>query len=178
MKPLSIGMLVGVSLAGFAAGSLIQAILVQSGKHPLLITPWLSVLFLLISVFLLFVGFGIRRLKRKDKTWVTPVLAGRTALFARSSAPISALFAGLLLGIAAVSMMRAWAPMMAQSAWSALAAGIMALIAAVCAVVVERWSVDDDTEQDGRRSDDSSQSRGRASDAASARQSHIQGQGR
>ncbi|WRS30399.1 DUF3180 family protein [Actinomycetaceae bacterium MB13-C1-2] len=179
MKPLSVWTQVGLGVAGLAAGFLLQEILVQVGAHPLLITPWLALLFLLVAVFLIVFGIGVRRMKRRTKTWMTPVMAGRTALFARASAPVCATSSGVLLGIAAVGLMRSWAPMMAQSGWSALAAGSMALIAAVCAIVVERWCVDDSSDGSDENRTRNSAGRGRrASDVASARQSHIGNHGR
>lgn len=174
MKPLSIWMLIGVAILGLAGGGLTQTVLVGAGAHPVLITPWLSLLFLLVAVFLIAFGVGVRRLKRNAKTWVTPVMAGRTALFARSSAPVCAISAGFLLGVAAVGLMRSWAPAMAQSGWTALIAGAAAAIATVAAIVVERWCVDNGSDgTDSSRRHDSASQRGRASDAASARQSHI-----
>lgn len=179
MKPLSIWTQVGIGVAGLAVGFLLQGILVQIGAHPILITPWLALLFVLVAVFLIVFGIGVRRMKRKTKTWMTPVMAGRTALFARASAPVCATSAGVLLGIATVGLMRSWAPAMAQSGWSALAAGTMALIAAVSAIVVERWCVDDGSDGTGENQARTRAGRGgHASDIASARQSHIGNHGR
>lgn len=173
MKPLSIGMLAGVALASFAGGALIQTMLVRSGHSPFMVTPWLAVLFFALAVLLLVFGIGVRRLKRRAKTWMTPVVAGRTALLARSSAPICTAFSGALLGVSLASFMRFWAPAMAHAAWSAFGAGLMALLAAIAAVVVERWCIDNGSDQTDSHGSSSTKRRpGAASDAASARQSH------
>lgn len=148
MRPISIPMLALVALASTACGALAQTILIQTGSHPLLITPWLVALFVLLSIWLFAVGLGVRRLKRRERTWVTPVLAGRNALFARAAAPVTSVCAGFLLGVALVAFTRSWAPVMANAAWSALASAAAALVACIVAVVVERWSIDDSADDD------------------------------
>ena len=129
--------------------SAVSAVLVGSGYSPLTFTPWVAALFAAIGVWLLVAGVGVRKLKRREKTWVTPITAGRTAIFARSSAPVTSAFSGFLLGTALVGLARSWAPAMAYSGWLALAGAVAAAFAAVSAVVVERWCIDSTHDDEG-----------------------------
>lgn len=154
MKPLSLWTLALVAALSGALGALISAMLMQSGQSLLVVTPWLSVLFVVVAIWILVLGIGVRRLRRKERTWVSSVGAGRTALFARSSAPVLAGLAGFLLGVAAVGFGRWWAPAVLYSAWFALAAGLTGTLACICAVMVERWCIDDSEDgKDGSSSD-------------------------
>ena len=137
-------MVAAVGGAGVAVGVLLTAFAVGLGHSPFVVTPWLAVLFVLIGVWLLVAGRGVKRLKARQKTWITPVGAGRTAIFARSSAPITSAFAGLLLGVAIVAFTRSWAPAMAYAAWMALAGAVGSGFASISAVIVERWCIDED----------------------------------
>lgn len=152
MKPLAIWVVATSAAVLVPIGALVSSILVFSGSHPLIITPWISVLFTLIGVLLLWAGRGVKRLKRRESTWVTPIMAARIAIFSRSSAPVIAGFGGFLLGVALVGFTRLWAPIAAASAWTALAGFLAATFGAVSAVVVERWCIDDtDEDEDGNR---------------------------
>ncbi len=149
MKPLSAWMVLGVWVTTLGLGALVSAVLVGSGYSPLTFTPWVAALFAAIGVWLLVAGVGVRKLKRREKTWVTPITAGRTAIFARSSAPVTSAFSGFLLGTALVGLARSWAPAMAYSGWLALAGAVAAAFAAVSAVVVERWCIDSTHDDEG-----------------------------
>ncbi len=140
MKPLATWLLTVLAGAGIATGLVLQVSLIRTSHHPLSMTPWLTVMFLLLGLWLLLVGAGIRKLKKRSQTWVTPVLAGRTALLARAVAPLSSFFAGMLAGIAIASFARSWVPFMTAAAWLALAAAVAATFAAVAALLVERWA--------------------------------------
>lgn len=151
MKPLALWLPGALAAAGLVTGLLVQSALVQVSSQPISVTPWLSVLFLLLGLWLLLVGVGIKKLKAREHTWVSPVLAGRTALLARAAAPLSSFFAGLLAGIAIVSFARAWVPYMSSAAWLALVAAITATFAAVAALLVERWAALGDGQDEGRQ---------------------------
>ncbi len=152
MKPLPIGLIAAFALGGLALGLLVQAMLLQSNR-PLIITPWLALVFLLLAIWLGAVGVGIRRLKRKERTWVTPVLAGRTALLARAVVPVATFFATLLLGIALVSFGRSQSPLLMSVGWSATVGAVGAFGAATVAFLVERWAIDtgDDSSTGGSK---------------------------
>lgn len=151
MKPLNLGSVGATAAVCLALGALTAALSVRSGSTPLLVTPWLSLLFVLIGSWLLVGGRGVRQLKARKDTWVTVTGATRIAVFSRAAAYVMAGCSGFLLGISFVSFTRMWAPAMAFSAWSGLAGGLTALFACVCGVVVERWCRDDGGDQDDAR---------------------------
>lgn len=154
MRPLSLPLVGSLGVASLAAGSLIAALMVRYATHPFTVTPLIAALFVVLAVWLWVGGRAVKRLKARQKTWVTPMGATRVAVLARSSAYVCAVCAGILIGVAAVSFTRLWAPAMAFAAWSSLAGGVSALLACVVAVVVERWCVDtsgDDEDGQGVR---------------------------
>lgn len=152
MKPLNRTLVVSVGIVALAVGSLASALMVRFAGRPIMVTPVLSLLFVVIGVWLLVGGGGVRRLTARRETWVTPVGAARIAVLARSSAYVMSGCGGFLAGVAAVAFTRLWAPAMAFSAWSSLAGAVGAVFACVCAVVVERWCIDSNSsgEDEGR----------------------------
>lgn len=152
MKPLNRSLVVSVGIVALAVGALAGALVVRYGGRPVTVTPVLSVLFVIIGVWLLIGGRGVRRLTDRRETWVTPVGAARIAVLARASAYVMSGCGGFLGGVAAVGFTRLWAPAMAFSAWSGLAGALTAVFACVCAVVVERWCIDSSSngEDNGR----------------------------
>lgn len=151
MKPLNLPLVGSLGVASLGLGALIAALMLRHASHPFTVTPLITVLFLLLAVWLWVGGRAVRRLKAKERTWVTPVGATRVAVLARASAYVCVISGGLLLGVAAVSFTRLWAPAVAFAAWTALAGGISALLACVVSVVVERWCVDTSGEdEDGQ----------------------------
>ena len=151
MKPLNVPLIGSIAFGALAFGALVSALMVRYGAHPLTITPLIAVLFAIVGVWLLFGGRAVRRLRARQETWVTPVGAARIAVLARATAYVTSGSCGFLAGVALVSFTRMWAPAMAFAAWSALAGALGAAFAAVAAVIVERWCIDSDSTQDGRR---------------------------
>lgn len=149
MKPLSVWLVLAIGGTGLAVGSLLTAVVTGLGHSPIVFTPWLAVLFILVGVWLLVAGHAVKRLRGRQKTWIAPVGAARTAILARSSAPVMSAFAGLLLGVAVVAFFRAWAPAMAYAAWMALAGALGAIFASVSGTIVERWCIDEGGEHPG-----------------------------
>lgn len=147
MKPLNVGVVVGTGLGTLAIGALVAALLVRYAQ-PFTVTPLISLLFLLVGIWLLVGGRAVRRLKARRETWVTPIGATRIAVLSRSSAYVMAGCAGFLGGVAAVSFTRLWAPAMAFAAWSALAGAVTAIFATTAAIIVERWCIDSDGDED------------------------------
>lgn len=151
MKPVSIPLLAGLGVAAAALAAIFSGMKISSGGNPLIVNPFVTVMFALLGIWLLFSGRAVRRLKAKEETWITPVAAGRTAILARASSYVTSVFAGGLVGVSIVGFTRLWAPAMKMSAWTAFAAGLAALFAAVVAVVVERWCVDEDAEDSSNK---------------------------
>ncbi len=149
MEPLKLRFIGAIGVGALAVGALGSALLVRFGSGPLVVTPWTSLLFILIGVWLLIGGRAVKRLKARQDTWVSPVGAARIAMLARASAYVMSGSGGFLAGVALVSATRLWAPAMAQSALASLIGFLTALFACVCAVLVERWCIDEGGEDDG-----------------------------
>lgn len=152
MKPLSPLHLVTAALLSAALAALGSFISVGLGHGPALVTPYLAIVFALLSVLLFAAGRAVLRLRDHRRTWMTPLLAMRTAVAARAAAWVGALSVGVLAGIAAVGSTRLQAPAMSSSATGAGISALAALVLVVTAVVVERWcTIDtDDSGEDGR----------------------------
>lgn len=151
MKPLAIQTLLGLALGSLLVGAAVSLVLLETGSSPPIITPFLTLMLLMLGVWQWVAGRAVKRLKGKERTWMTPIGAARTAVFARASAYVSAILTGLLIGVGLVGFTRLWAPATAMSAWTALAGAIAAAFATVVSVVVERWCIDDDEDKDSDR---------------------------
>lgn len=154
MRPVSIPVVMSVGAVGAIISFAVSFSLVRSGGDPFLVTPLLAAFFVLLAAWLLFSGRAVQKFKRREDTWIGALGATRTAVLARASAYVGALFTGVLLGVAVTGFTRMWAPAMASSAWLALAGAVAALVTTVAAVVVERWCIDDSGgDPDGARRD-------------------------
>lgn len=152
MGPVPLLGVLAVFVASGGGGALLSAILVGTGHGPLLITPYLAIVFVGFATVLLWSGIGVRRLRAHKPTSMTPLRAMRTAMFAQAAAWGGALFSGLLAGIVAVALTRADAPAMSQAVLGAAIAGTGALAMTVLALVVERWCLlDGDDHEDEDR---------------------------
>lgn len=161
MKKLSLPLLFALAAVAFVVAALLSAVLVSSGNSPLLVTPWMAAVFLLFAAYLLGSGLQVRKYKRGQPTNLSALGAARVAVLARVCAHFGSVFFGLLAGVGAVGLMRLWAPATAASAVGAGIAALGALVLVVCAVVAERWCLDDGGSSDleGRKGDsDSGQS--------------------
>lgn len=143
MKPLNWGIAVLIGLVGAVLGSLLSLATVMMGNTPLIVTPWLALLFLGVAIALWVAGREVRKLKQKKSTRMTPIQASRVAFFARSAVLNGAAFTGFLAGVGLIAATRLWAPAMASGALGAGAAGLAALAMTLIAAIVERWCVDD-----------------------------------
>lgn len=148
MKPVSVPLLAGLGVGAAVLAAILSEIKVDQAGNPLIVTPFVTVLFALLGIWLLVAGRAVQRLKAKEQTWISPVTAGRTAILARASAYVSSVFSGAMLGVSMVGFTRLGAPAMSMSAWTALAGGLAALFAAIVSVIVERWCVDEDGDGD------------------------------
>lgn len=151
MKPLNLKLVVAIGSCALALGALGAAVTIRYGSSPLLVTPWISILFVVIGLWLLVGGRAVKRLKARKDTWVSAAGAAKIAVLARASAYVTSGSAGLLAGIALVSSTRLWAPAMAEGALTGLVGAATALFACICAVVVERWCISDSRDDEGDR---------------------------
>ena len=151
MKPQSIAQLAVVAAIFAGAGALGSAVSVGVGGNPLQVTPFLGAVFVLLAIVLLWAGLAVRRLRQHKRTWMTPLMAVRTAVAARAGSLMGAASLGVLVGVAVVGSVRLEASAMASSAATAALGALGALVLTVVAVIVERWCVihpDDDDRGD------------------------------
>lgn len=146
MSPLHWGTSVALGAVGLVVGALLSAMLLMLGYSPIVVTPWLGALFLVLSVVLWLGGREVRRLKERKRSRLNAVQASRVAFFARSTVLNGAVFTGFLAGVAGIALFRLWAPATASSAWGAGISALSAFILAIVATIVERWCIDDSDE--------------------------------
>ena len=65
MKPLNRALVGSIGVAALAFGALIAALMVRYGSQPLVVTPWISLSFILIGLWLLIGGRAVRNLKNR-----------------------------------------------------------------------------------------------------------------
>ncbi|WP_243106905.1 DUF3180 family protein [Actinomyces lilanjuaniae] len=87
-----------VFLAAAVAGwALSDLVLRHRGSVPVL-TPWGAVAALVISGAVLVCGLAVRRLRSRERTWMTPTAAATTAAAAQASALVGAVVGGVYAG--------------------------------------------------------------------------------
>lgn len=148
MKPVSITHLTVIALTACVLAALANAVSVGTGHSPALVSPYLCVVFLAIAVVLWVLGRGVRRLRDHQRTWMTPILAMRTAILARSSSWMGSAAVGVMFGILVTDLPRLQAPAMTSSAVGSGLSLLSALVMSVVAVIVERWCVIDPGDDD------------------------------
>lgn len=139
MTPLSLVTLTICALVGVGAGALLNGILLASGQFPVLITPFLGLLSIVIAGALYRFGRKVRDLRDGEDTTMHPVVALRVILFARASALVCASLAGLCVGIILTDLGRLDASAVWESAWGAGVAALGLLVWMSVGIVVEKW---------------------------------------
>lgn len=150
MRPLSKGglLLMGALTAALVAG--LSLMILASGGSPVLVTPMLAILQLVLAALLLWAGLHVKRFIARKRTWVTPLSAMRIALSARASAIVASLLVGALLGILLASLSRIGAPEMTRNILASGFGAAAGLAWGAVAVIVERWClIDEDDREDG-----------------------------
>jgi Protein of unknown function (DUF3180). len=152
VRPLSVIHLVAAAVLSAAVAALGSLVSVGLGHGPALVTPYLAIVYGLLALLLFASGRAVLRMRDRKRTWMTPILAMRTAVAARAAAWVGALSVGILGGIAAVGTTRLDAPSMSSSATGAGISALAAIVLTVTAVVVERWCTIDTggSGEDGR----------------------------
>ncbi|WP_312350111.1 DUF3180 family protein [Actinomyces sp.] len=152
MRPLSVLHLVVAAVLSAALAALGSLVSVGLGHGPALVTPYLAIVHAVLALLLFAAGRAVLRMREHRRTWMTPILALRTAVAARAAAWVGALSVGVLGGIAAVGSTRLEAAAMSSSATGAGISALASVVLTVTAVVVERWcTIDTDgPNEDGR----------------------------
>ncbi len=151
MRPQSIGQLAVIAVASGGVGALVSTIIVTSGGTPVVVTPFLPVALVVLALGLLYAGLAVRRMRARKRTWMTPIVAMRTAVAARSVSLGGSAILGLLVGVAAIGVTRLEAGSMEMSAVTAGLGALASLILVAIGILVERWCVlgpDDDQDDD------------------------------
>lgn len=149
MKPLELLPLMGYGLLGLIMTAAFSTVMLTVGFPPFFVSPLGGAASVVLAIFLLIAGNGVRRLREGKPTRMTPIWAFRIALLARASAGVNATIVGCWTGVA-VSLLPWTEAVGARSAalW-ALFGALCALIWAVAGVVVERWCQIDSDEPEG-----------------------------
>ena len=95
MKPLSI---TWVTLVGFVCALLSFLGFfahMRAGGTPLIVTPGPAVVFAVATALLIWSGLAVRRLRANKDTWIDAIGAMRVAVFARASAIVGSVLAGV-----------------------------------------------------------------------------------
>lgn len=152
MRPLSVLHLVVAAVLSAALAALGSLVSVGLGHGPALVTPYLAIVYAVLALLLFAAGRAVLRMREHRRTWMTPILALRTAVAARAAAWVGALSVGVLGGIAAVGSTRLEAAAMSSSAAGAGISALASVVLTVTAVVVERWCTIDTggPNEDGR----------------------------
>ncbi|MDO5048613.1 MAG: DUF3180 family protein [Actinomycetaceae bacterium] len=143
MKPLSLpSLLIPAVIFGAVGAVLLLAF------PTIMFTPFTGILFVAVAGALLYFGRKVVALKKDEETNLTATGAMNVAMFAYSSAWVSAAAIGFFAG-AILSMVRNFhADYVQTSALGAVLSASGAIVLLVVAVLVERWcQIDDDDEQ-------------------------------
>ncbi|CAM3068857.1 DUF3180 domain-containing protein [Actinomyces slackii] len=132
------------SVAAWAAG---DVVLRHRGWLPSL-TPWGALVALGIAGIVLTCGLAVRRLRARERTWMTPTGAAITAAAAQASAHVGAVVGGVYGGQLVLALLSPDSPAMGQHAWSAGGSLVACLIWCIIGFVVEHWCVISDGEDE------------------------------
>lgn len=140
MKPLSLTSLL-IPAALFGAIGALAALL----STAIMITPFTGVLFVLVAIGLFYFGRKVVALKEHEDTNMNAQGAMYVAMFAYTSAWVSAGAIGFFAGFALASLRNFHADFIRTSLLGALLSAIGAIILLIVAIIVERWcQIDDD----------------------------------
>ena len=143
MKPLSVTWVLLVGFVCAALSFLNFLAYMRTGGTPLIVTPGPAVVFAVATALLIWSGLAVRRLRAGKDTWIDAIGAMRVAVFARTSALVGALLAGILIGVMAVSLTQLEASTMVANAIASGLSSLVGVVWVVVAFVVERWCIID-----------------------------------
>lgn len=127
-------------------GALLNSFLLGSGQFPIMLTPLLGVVSLLMALGLYTAGKKVRDLRDGKPSTLNPIMALRIVLFARASALVCASGIGLCVGIILTGMSRFEGSAVRESLFGALAAGVGFAAWMIAGIVVEKWGQRQDDE--------------------------------
>lgn len=138
------------------------------------LTAWGAVVALVVAALVLAAGVGVRRLRERRETWMTPTGAAVTAAAAQASSLVGSAMTGAYgaeIVVAVRALRRAQAPAMADLALMALVCLLAAVVWIGVGLLVESWCAigedgDDDPHAGGA-------DEGEAHAGAAARSQHL-----
>lgn len=141
-------------LAGWAAGLclltlVISVVMIKNGATPMTPHPLIAIVVVGFAVYLWITGSAVRKLAKKEDTWMTPAQAGYVTVFAQSSAYFASMLIGVMAALVLAALPRLEAPMMSRLALYAGVCLAAAIFLLVTGLVVEKWCIVDDGDDDG-----------------------------
>ena len=82
------------------------------------LSPWGAVTALVIAGIVLVAGLAVRRLRARERTWITPTGAATTAAAAQASAIVGAVLGGVYGGGIILALVTPRSPAMTHLAWT------------------------------------------------------------
>ena len=126
----------------------LDLVLRYRGWTPVL-TPWTALIALVLGAVVLVCGLAVRRLRSRQRTWMTPTGAAVTAAAAQASSVVGSLLSGAYTGQLVLALVSRASPAMSAAAW---VSGICLLACAAwtgVGLLVEHWCAIDLTDDDG-----------------------------
>lgn len=134
---------------GVVAWTVLDLVLRYQGWVPAL-TPWGAALALVVSAVVLWCGLAVRRLRSRERTWITPIGAALTAVAAKASAVVGALVAGVYAAELVIALSSDPSPAMTSLAWASGSCLLAALVWCGTGLLVESWcALKQDDDEDG-----------------------------
>ncbi|MBV7362975.1 DUF3180 family protein [Actinomycetaceae bacterium TAE3-ERU4] len=150
MKRLSYNLIALIGVVGLILGYLLTHFLITRGLSPLILTPLVGVVFLTIAVYLYLQGRRVLKLKRHQYTEMSYTGAFKVAVLSHSSAYTSAFFIGFMLAQLVFGIIRWEAVTIRAGAIASLFGLAGAIPLLIVAIIVERWCVIDDEDEDDK----------------------------
>ncbi|WP_194949137.1 DUF3180 domain-containing protein [Actinomyces trachealis] len=131
---------------GVVAWTVLDLVLQYQGWVPAL-TAWGAALAVIVATIVLWCGLAVRRLRARERTWITPIGAAWTAVAAQASTIVGAMVGGVYAAELAVALAADDSPAMSSLAWTAGICLAACLLWCGVGLLVESWcaiSEDDD----------------------------------
>ncbi|SPT53012.1 Protein of uncharacterised function (DUF3180) [Actinomyces bovis] len=124
--------------SGVVAWTLLDLVLLYQGWVPAL-TAWGAVLAVLVAAVVLWRGLAVRRLRARERTWITPIGAAWTAVAAQASAIVGAVVGGVYAAELVIALSADDSPAMSSLAWTSGICLIACLLWCGVGLLVEFW---------------------------------------
>lgn len=130
------------------AWTVLDLVLRRRGWTPVL-TAWTAAVALLLGAVVLMCGLAVRRLRSRQRTWITPAGAAVTAAAAQASSVVGATLCGAYTGQLVLALVGRGSPAMTTAAWTSGTCLLACAAWAGVGLLVEHWCAIDLTDDDG-----------------------------